>query len=176
MYRASGGYIGLTLGLFGLLPLSGSGHHAFSGVFDMDDLTELEGEITRLLWRNPHVRFTMRTADGESWDIETNSVSILSRMDVGADLLSEGDRVAVAGYPRQERRQRNVDQQPAAVRRAGGGDAARGRPALDGRTSGPVGDLAGGMAMRARRRRESSGSGARVSTVRDGTCGWTSTR
>ena len=99
MYRASGGYIGLTLGLFGLLPLSGSGHHAFSGVFDMDDLTELEGEITRLLWRNPHVRFTMRTADGESWDIETNSVSILSRMDVGADLLSEGDRVAVAGYP-----------------------------------------------------------------------------
>ncbi len=89
----------LLFGLLGLLPISTLGHHAFSGVFDMDNLTELEGEITRLMWRNPHVQFTIQTAQGESWDIETNSVSILSRMDVDPSLLSEGDRVAVAGYP-----------------------------------------------------------------------------
>ena len=80
------------------LPLPGHGHHAFAGVFDMDNITELEGEITRLMWRNPHVQFTVRTAGGESWVVETNSVSILSRMDVSPDLLSEGDRVTVAGY------------------------------------------------------------------------------
>lgn len=92
------GIIGGFLGLFAL-PFSGQAHHAFSGVFDMNNLTELEGEITRLMWRNPHVQFTMRDANGESWDIETNSVSILSRMDVSAELLAEGDRITVAGYP-----------------------------------------------------------------------------
>ena len=92
-------FAALSFGLLGLLPISALGHHAFSGVFDMDNLTELEGEITRLMWRNPHVQFTIQTAQGESWDIETNSVSILSRMDVDPSLLSEGDRVAVAGYP-----------------------------------------------------------------------------
>ena len=93
------GFAALSFGLLGLLPISALGHHAFSGVFDMDNLTELEGEITRLMWRNPHVQFTIQTAQGESWDIETNSVSILSRMDVDPSLLSEGDRIAVAGFP-----------------------------------------------------------------------------
>lgn len=90
---------GIALFVFLSVPLSTFGHHAFTGVFDMDNLTELEGEITRLLWRNPHVRFTMRSATGESWDIETNSVSILSRMDVSPELLAEGDTISVAGFP-----------------------------------------------------------------------------
>ena len=59
----------------------------------MNNLTELEGQITRLMWRNPHVQFTMLDANDELWDIETNSVSILSRMNVSSDLLAEGDRV-----------------------------------------------------------------------------------
>lgn len=82
-----------------LAPSASFGHHAFAGVFDMDNLTELEGEITRLMWRNPHVQFTVLAADGESWEIETNSVSIISRMDISPELLSEGDRVTVAGFP-----------------------------------------------------------------------------
>ena len=87
--------------LFGfyLMPIPSIAHHAFSGVFDMDNLTELEGQITRLMWRNPHVQFTMLDVNDELWDIETNSVSILSRMNVSSDLLAEGDRVTVAGYP-----------------------------------------------------------------------------
>ena len=80
------------------LPLQSSAHHAFAGVFDMDNITELEGEITRVMWRNPHVQFTVSTANGESWRVETNSVSIISRMDISADLLGEGDRVTVAGF------------------------------------------------------------------------------
>lgn len=97
IYRA---HIGLIVGLMAsAAPLPTQAHHAFTGVFDMDNLTELEGEITRLVWRNPHVRFTMRSAEGASWDIETNSVSILSRMDVSPDLLKEGDRITVAGFP-----------------------------------------------------------------------------
>ena len=93
------GFCGLAAALLVVVPPPSHGHHAFTGVFEMDNLTELEGEITRLMWRNPHVQFTIATADGESWRVETNSVSIISRMDITADLLSEGDRVTVAGYP-----------------------------------------------------------------------------
>jgi len=82
-----------------LCPLAASAHHAFAGVFDMNTITELDGEITELLWRNPHVNFSIRTDSGETWDIETNSVSIIRRMDISPELLSVGDTVRVAGYP-----------------------------------------------------------------------------
>ena len=93
------GCCGMIAALLLALPQPSHAHHAFAGVFDMDNVTELEGEITRVMWRNPHVQFTVSTADGESWRVETNSVSIISRMDIGADLLGEGDRVTVAGFP-----------------------------------------------------------------------------
>ncbi len=82
-----------------LLPISASAHHAFGGVFDMRNLIEIEGEITDVRWQNPHVRFSVQTNDGAVWDVETNSVSIIRRMDVSADLLNVGDRLRVAGYP-----------------------------------------------------------------------------
>jgi hypothetical protein len=81
-----------------LVPAPSVAHHAFTGVFDMDNVTELQGEVTELLWRNPHVRFSVRSADGDIWEIETNSVSILRRMDISADLMSVGDNIIVAGY------------------------------------------------------------------------------
>lgn len=86
------------LGAVLLLPVSGVAHHAFTGVFDMDNVTELSGELTELLWRNPHVRFSIRTDAGETWEIETNSVSILGRMDISAEIMAVGDNITVAGY------------------------------------------------------------------------------
>ncbi|NIW24569.1 MAG: hypothetical protein GWN29_08380, partial [Gammaproteobacteria bacterium] len=32
------------------------GHHSITGTFDATQLVEIEGEITRVLWRNPHIR------------------------------------------------------------------------------------------------------------------------
>lgn len=74
-------------------------HHSFAGVFDTDHVVEVEGEVTEVLWRNPHVRFTIRSADGQRWAVETNSVSILRRMDIGPDLITPGAHVKVAGSP-----------------------------------------------------------------------------
>ena len=82
-----------------LCPPIATAHHAFAGVFDMNTIAEIEGEITELLWRNPHVRFSVRTDDGDTWEVETNSVSIVRRMDISPELLSVGDRIRVAGHP-----------------------------------------------------------------------------
>lgn len=80
-----------------VLPAPALAHHAFSGVFDMNTMTEIEGVVTEMSWRNPHVRFGVETDDGDTWSIETNSVSILRRMELGSDLIKVGDRVRLAG-------------------------------------------------------------------------------
>ena len=69
----------------------------------MTQLIELEGEVTGVVWRNPHVRFELmgRNGDGEavSWDVESIPVTRLTRMGITQDVLKVGDSVMIAGYP-----------------------------------------------------------------------------
>lgn len=78
-------------------------HHSFFGRFDTSSIMELEGEVIGLLWRNPHVRLTLRTrAEGGTatdWEIETSSLSVLKRMGIDAGTIGIGDRIKVAGNP-----------------------------------------------------------------------------
>ena len=57
--------------------------------------------ITEVAWVNPHVRFKMRGAGADGvervWDIESNSVSTVSRFGLTAELVAVGNRVKVAG-------------------------------------------------------------------------------
>ena len=82
-------YLTSALSVLFFYPMMSSAHHAFSGIFDMNTLLEIEGEVIELVWRNPHVRFSIQTDAGEAWDIETNSVSIIQRMDISSELLSD---------------------------------------------------------------------------------------
>jgi len=90
---------------FGLLffPFTAFGHHSISATFDSENIIELEGEITRVLWRNPHVRFTISVTDESGqkvlWDVESQSVSTLRRKNVTTVLVAVGDKVRVAGNP-----------------------------------------------------------------------------
>lgn len=79
------------------VPMFSQAHHAFGGFFDMGTITEIEGVVTEMSWRNPHVRFSVRADDGNTWQIETNSVSILRRMEITPELFGVGDRVRLAG-------------------------------------------------------------------------------
>jgi hypothetical protein len=77
-------------------------HHSTALVYARDGaLIEVEGVITDVLWANPHVRFKLRGTgpDGveREWDIESNSVSIVSRFGLSADVVAAGTRVKVAG-------------------------------------------------------------------------------
>ena len=86
-----------------LLPATAMTHHSVAANFDEQIALELEGEITRVFWRNPHVRFTIRVEDEQGreilWDVETTSVSTLRRMDISQALVAVGDTVRVAGNP-----------------------------------------------------------------------------
>ncbi len=77
-------------------------HHSTALVYDRGGaLIEAEGVITEVAWVNPHVRFEMRGAGADGverlWEIESNSVSIVSRFGLTAELVAAGTRVKVAG-------------------------------------------------------------------------------
>ncbi len=90
------------LGLL-LLPITSFGHHAVANVYDPRQVVEIEGEVTKLLWRNPHVVITVRVRnDGgevEIWDMATTSLSNLRRWQIDPNFIEVGDTIRVAGNP-----------------------------------------------------------------------------
>ncbi len=88
------------------LAWSASAHHGPIGnpeLYLAENLMEFEGEITDVLWRNPHPRLRMRVLDnsGEEtiWELELDGSPIsFSRKGISANDFAEvGDRVRVAG-------------------------------------------------------------------------------
>ena len=65
-------------------------------------MVEIEGEVTAIAWRNPHVQITVESADGQGvarhWEAEYLAPSFLVRQGVSADLIHAGDRIRIAGY------------------------------------------------------------------------------
>jgi len=51
--------VALLLSLL-LLPLAAYGHHAGAATYDPTASTEVDGVVTRIFWRNPHVHFDVQ--------------------------------------------------------------------------------------------------------------------
>lgn len=79
-----------------------SAHHSFAAEFLGDQTLTIEGVVSEVWFKNPHVRYyiEVETDDGgtESWDVRTSSPTILVRRGWNRDTISEGDRVIVEGY------------------------------------------------------------------------------
>ena len=96
-----------SLGFF-LLPAILSAHHSRAGY--NDEREELKGELVDVIWRNPHVGFTLNVVneDGEEelWQIEGfGSIYALRRTGITEELFQPGERVVLVGQ-RSNRRPR----------------------------------------------------------------------
>ncbi len=84
-----------------------SAHHSIAVTFNLEEIVEIEGEITRILWRNPHVRLNVRTVDEDGraadWWMEGGAVSRLARWGVEEGTVASGDTVRLAGFPSRRR-------------------------------------------------------------------------
>lgn len=83
----------------GAVPIVGSAHHSIIGVYSRDTVTVIEGAVSNIVWRNPHVLFTVKMDDGEIWEVESAPPVELGRYGITADLIEEGERYRVAGDP-----------------------------------------------------------------------------
>lgn len=82
-----------------LLSIPVFAHHGYGGRYDQTTVAEMEGELVSKLWKNPHIRLTIKDANGELWKLEGGTASILSRSGLTEDLVEVGDQIRVAGYP-----------------------------------------------------------------------------
>jgi hypothetical protein len=87
-----------------LIPaLQALAHHSFFGRFDTAASMELQGTVTKVLWRNPHAHIWLqaRDADGRitDWDLESGSPTLMTRAGIPAGSIKAGDVIRVAAYP-----------------------------------------------------------------------------
>jgi hypothetical protein len=92
-----------------VFPAALRAHHS-TAEYDAATIVEARGEVTKVIWANPHVRLEISTApfDGVArlWLLEGQSPGDLDRARIPRDLIKVGDRVTFAGNPstRRERR------------------------------------------------------------------------
>jgi hypothetical protein len=76
-------------------------HHSVAAEFDTSLQAELEGEITRVWFTNPHIRYrlTVTADDGstEDWELQAGNVTTLARRSWTEDSIQVGDRISVSG-------------------------------------------------------------------------------
>ncbi len=78
-------------------------HHPVGQIYDESQTVTLEGEIVRLVYRNPHSLLHLQVADrggvDHTWAIEWRGADRLRHRGVGPETLRPGDRVVVCGNP-----------------------------------------------------------------------------
>ena len=76
-------------------------HHGTAPRYDFSDPITIEGEVTSVFWRNPHVELAVaiigESGEPEVWEVEAGSMNALERIGYGADTIRSGDRVVLMG-------------------------------------------------------------------------------
>jgi hypothetical protein len=97
---------GLLYATVALLPFIASAHHS-TAEYDGAVIEEIAGTLTGVRWRNPHVRFTVRSENAagefEDWELEAGAVYILERSGLTQDMFVAGMDIRVAGSPSRRR-------------------------------------------------------------------------
>ena len=83
--------------------ISARAHHASGPFYDDTKTVEVEGVVTRFLFRNPH-SFLHLDTEGEngetiSWEIEMGTAVSMTRRGWSPDTITVGDRIRAAGRP-----------------------------------------------------------------------------
>ena len=77
-------------------------HHSFMAEYDESRLITLNGTVTKVYWKNPHVTFALDVKDGSgkatNWELELGSPNALLSQGWKVDSLKQGARVAVTGF------------------------------------------------------------------------------
>ena len=83
------------------LPGQTGAHHAISVAYDTNNLGTIEGTVTDVFWRNPHIVLTVERSleDGstEIWKVESGSTNSLERIDISRNIVDVGDHIILLG-------------------------------------------------------------------------------
>ncbi len=84
-------------------PALAAAHHSTRAFYDRDASAQIEGVITSVFWRNPHVGLTLLVSDEqgreEQWELEGGTINTLRRRGYEESTFAIGAHVRVAGAP-----------------------------------------------------------------------------
>ena len=86
--------VGLTLGAGSLFA-----HHGRGNAYDTTQEIEVQGVVSEVSWRNPHITVFLESTDGETWVIEHSNISQLARLGYGRNSLPVGTEVTARFNP-----------------------------------------------------------------------------
>ena len=79
-----------------------SAHHS-AVAFDKERTVTVSGEVTRFVWRNPHMAINMEVTNDsgemELWKIEGPGTTVLSRQGFNRSSINNGDQITVVVNP-----------------------------------------------------------------------------
>jgi len=85
-----------------LVAAAANAHHSFAAEFLGDQTRTIEGVVTEVWFKNPHVRYyieiTNDAGETEKWDVRTSSPTLLVRRGWNRETISAGDKVKIEGY------------------------------------------------------------------------------
>ena len=88
----------LVFGL-ALVSATAAAHHALTA-YDDESIVQIEGVVSRVHWRNPHIRIFVESEDGSTtYHVDGASVNLYDRIGFRGSPVDVGDRVAVFGNP-----------------------------------------------------------------------------
>ena len=91
---------GLAAAAAAIVAAGAAAHHPISAKFDSAKPMQLEGIVTAVDWRNPHVHLFVNVTNGSevaNWAVELESPIILERSGWRRDSLQPGDAIKVDG-------------------------------------------------------------------------------
>ena len=97
-------FVAIVVGLLGWQ--STSAHHTFA-MFDLSDVSAVNGTVVSLFWKNPHVWLYI-SAPGEDdqanveWGFEGTSIRTMTESGWSRTSLKPGDSVTVFAHPRND--------------------------------------------------------------------------
>ena len=98
--------------LLGFVSMAGPLSHS-RAMFDVDVLISVEGVVTNVEWRNPHMWVTLDvpTADGktESWGFEGSGAASMVASGISPQILKVGNRVKIIAHPARDKSTRTAE-------------------------------------------------------------------
>jgi len=93
-------FVSLLLVLFLSAPLLA--HHAFSAEYDNTKPVKVQGVVSKVEWKNPHIWFYVEVKDAAgkvtTWGFSGGPPGMLQRRGITKDVLKIGDEIKVEGF------------------------------------------------------------------------------
>ena len=93
----------LSLFIALLTAIPAQAHHNYRLAFDDSVEITIEGVVTEVAWRNPHIELYLDAIDAEGnvarWSMPTAAPGVASRNGFTETTLSVGDKLVVVGWP-----------------------------------------------------------------------------